>query len=100
MAENPLNSPNQYPLSERIKTIPTNKIINAVGGENRYIEIEELVKKFEELYLEYKSGFLKKINIDEDSSKEFSWDKFDASLKYILNNILNIKDKDPISTTL
>lgn len=100
IAENPLNPPKQYLSYNKIKTIPTNKVINAVGGENRYVIIEELVKKIDELYVEYKSGNLDKTYMNEDVLKEFSWNEFDASLKYILNNMLNIKDKGPEPTIL
>lgn len=100
MTENPLNSPKQYGLPDRIKTIPSNKIINSVGGIENYVIIEEFAKKIEESYLEYKSGIFEKINIDEELFQEFSWNKFDTSLKYIFRNILNIKDSEPISAIL
>lgn len=100
MADNHLNSVNQYPLSDRIETIETIKVVNNVGGNNRYIITEKLTEKINEIYLEYKSGIFKKIDIDEETRKEFSWNKFNGSLKYILGNLLNIKDKEPISVIL
>jgi len=98
MTWNHLNPSNQYPLSDRIETIPTIKVVNRVGGNERYVIIEELVKKINDSYLEYKIGNFKKIHLDEELSKEFSWDKFDSSLKYILKKTLNIRVKEPIAS--
>lgn len=94
MASSPFNSVEQYPCSEKITPVKSHKILNSLGGENYYVDVWNLVEKLNEKYLEYYSMNSVKICRDEDFREEFSWNKFNTSLKYILNNFMNIKSKD------
>ncbi len=96
---NPINNFFQYPNSDYMNICKSHKFINQLGGEEWHSDVYYLKKIIEEKYFKFikekEDNEQKSLNItNEKENDKFSWENFNSTLKVIIKNILNKKNKE------